>query len=155
LIFPFFCVNVTSSRIEDKRSKSMDVLKFSEYIRNIRLSKGLSIPELAKKLLVSRQHWYSIESGSKKVNIELIKKLSLVLDIPIGVTLQVWFDETLARNNIKESFQLVALNEKHKQISESLSNTTVKIPEKSYEIMGKSDVGIIAENELYSYLNEI
>lgn len=57
-------------------------------IKKIRTEKGLTQTELGKKISKSESTIRKYESGSVKVTMEMLKKISEVLDTPIGKFLE-------------------------------------------------------------------
>lgn len=58
-----------------------------EYLISLRTEKGLTQKQIAKKLDISESYYNQIEKGErqKKMDITLLNRLSLALEIPITV----------------------------------------------------------------------
>ena len=63
---------------------AMHDYKFGECIFNLRTKEGLSQAQLAKKLGVSDKAISKWENGKAKPRVEMLKKLSNVLNIAVG-----------------------------------------------------------------------
>lgn len=69
-----------------------------EYLLTLRKGKNLTQKELAQKLDVSESYYNQIENGERQKNmdISLVNRLSLVLEIPITTIIE--YENELRRN---------------------------------------------------------
>ena len=69
-----------------------------EYLLTLRKEKNLTQKELAQKLDVSESYYNQIENGERQKNmdISLVNRLSLVLEIPITTIIE--YENKLRRN---------------------------------------------------------
>ena len=71
-----------------------------EKIREARIAKGLKIKDLAKKLDISEQALSQYERNVRKINSNMLKKISVELDTSISYLL----DEDIKRKRILEQY---------------------------------------------------
>jgi len=72
----------------------------NEALRLIRVFHNMNQKELSEKLEISRSYLSEIESGKKNINIDLLKKYSIIFDIPSSSLLL--FSENLENNKLNE-----------------------------------------------------
>lgn len=53
-------------------------------IRTIRIQKGISIEALAINTGVDKSHLYRVEKGSKKIGLDALRRIAVVLEVPLS-----------------------------------------------------------------------
>ena len=64
-------------------------MEIGEKIRQIRIKKGLTQKDLAKRLYVSQSYIANYENGNRKPKIETLQRIAAALDVPIDTFLEV------------------------------------------------------------------
>lgn len=53
-------------------------------IRTIRIQKGITVEALAINTGVDKSHLYRVEKGSKKIGLDALRRIAVVLDVPLS-----------------------------------------------------------------------
>ncbi|MET3696992.1 helix-turn-helix protein [Bacillus oleivorans] len=60
-------------------------MKVNDTVRLIRLSKGITQKQVAAQLKIPVQTYNGYELGRRKIHVELLKEIAIVLDEPIHI----------------------------------------------------------------------
>ncbi|AOT71545.1 XRE family transcriptional regulator [Geosporobacter ferrireducens] len=104
-----------------------------EKLKNLRLKKGITQEEMAIKLGYKYASGYNqLENGKRKINIEIARKISLILEEPVEV---IFFDNKAADQPI------VLLNDvKNNDTNKLIDSVQIKNNEKYYEMVVLKEV---------------
>jgi len=69
----------------------------SDFIKSKRISSGMTIREMAKRLGIAHGYWSNIENGLRPVPSDVLTKLATIFDLPEKEELHMYVLETKAK----------------------------------------------------------